>query len=82
MARRFVKDENGVPLWVPREKRQLAFRVAQTITEALGMEAVITNIRHPESGEEGAGLYLSSGAKEVPPAAMEHARELWRHFLR
>jgi len=82
MGRRFVKDENGVPLWVPQEKRQLAFRVTQTITDAIGMEAVASTIRNPETNEEGLGLYLNSGPGEIPPESLERARELWLHFTR
>lgn len=82
MARRFIKDEDGGALWVPLEKRQLAFRVAQTICETLEIEAVIATVRHAESGEEGVGLYLNSGAGEIHPDTIEQARNLWRHFLR
>lgn len=81
MGRKFVKDENGAPLWTALDNRQMAFRVAQTITEAVGLEAVATTVRHVETGEEGVGLYLCGGAREIRTDVLEKARELWLHFL-
>lgn len=81
MPRRFVKDDEGANLRVPQEREALAFQVAQTITQALGMEAVITRVRDPETGNAALGLYINSGKKDIAPHEMELARKLWREFF-
>lgn len=45
------------------------------------MEAVITRVRDPETGNAALGLYINSGKKDIAPHEMELARKLWREFF-
>lgn len=81
MPRRFVKDEEGNNLRAPLQREALAFQVAQTISQALGIEAIIARVRDPETGGKALGLYLVTGQKDVSPRELQLARELWVQFL-
>lgn len=81
MARRYLKDEDGIPLITQKSNRSRAFQVAETISVELGIEAVITRARDSESGGEGLGIYVTSHDGELSPAIMQEAIELWREYI-
>ncbi len=81
MARKFLKDSDGLQLITSSDNRQRAFQVAETIADDLGVEAVITKVRDPETGGYGLGIYIVSKESSFTPELTEEAIRIWNEFI-
>ena len=82
MARKFLKDSEGLQLITGNGNRSRAFQVAETISDDLNVTAVVTNIKDPETGGTGLGIYISNNKDtELSPGIMEEAAKLWNEFI-
>ncbi len=81
MARKFLKDSNGLQLVTDSTNRSRAFQVAETISADLGVEAVVTKVKDLETGGAGLGIYIVYSKKEIPPGLTEEAARIWHEFI-
>ncbi len=81
MARKFVKDREGQNVLTLPDNRKLAFQVAETVSLELGIDAVVTRVKNPETGGMALGMYLSGGKRDVTPEEIETAASIWRKYL-
>lgn len=81
MARRFIKDEDGLQLTTHVENRQMAFQIAETIQLDLGVEAIVIKARDPETGGEAVSIYLSGGKNDICEDTVSKALKIWRDFI-
>ncbi len=81
MARKFLKDQDGVQLITSCNNRSRAFQVAETISLDLGIKAVVINVKDPETGGNGLGIYILSKNGEISPPLLEEAIKLWNEFI-
>lgn len=80
MPRKFVKDHEGQNVMTVPDNRKLAFQVAETVSLELGIEAVVTKVRNPETGGMALGMYLSGGKRDVTPEEVEQAASIWFEY--
>ena len=81
MARKFLKDSEGLQLITSTHNKSRAFQVAETISLDLGIKAVVTNVKDPETGGKGLGIYVISSDGEIPPKMLEEAIKLWNEYI-
>ncbi len=81
MARKFLKDSEGLQLITSTHNKSRAFQIAETISLDLGIKAVVTNVKDPETGGKGLGIYVISSDGEIPPKMLEEAIKLWNEYI-
>lgn len=81
MARKFLKDNDGLQLITSTHNRSRAFQVAETISLDLEVTAVVTNVKDPETGGKGLGIYVINKDGEIPPDTLEEAIKLWNEYI-
>ena len=82
MARKFLKDSEGLQLVTGKNNRSRAFQVAETIADDLHVTAVVTNVKDLDNGGTGLGIYLSDNKdNDLSPVLMEEAARLWNEFI-